>query len=247
MAARRLMVVANWKMNGDLNLVQTMSAQLSEVQTPNEILICPPVIFLHSFPSSTSFKLGAQNVSSEKAGPFTGEVSADMLRAAGAKYVIIGHSERRCLFGETDDIVAKKANAAIACGLTPILCFGETLEERQQQKTEQVLAKHLDAVYSAQPDLLDQTVIGYEPYWAIGTGLTASPEQAQEVHAFIRQHIAKINREAAQTIRIIYGGSVNADNCQALFSQPDIDGGLVGGASLKPAEFASICMTAKDV
>lgn len=247
MAARRLMVVANWKMNGDLNLVQAMSNQLSEVQTANEILICPPVIFLHSFPRNTAFELGAQNVSSEKAGPFTGEVSADMLRAAGAKYVIVGHSERRCLFGETDDIVAKKANAAIACGLTPILCFGETLEERQQQKTEQVLAKHLDAVYSAQPDLLDQTIIGYEPYWAIGTGLTASPEQAQEVHAFIRQHIAKINREAAETIRIIYGGSVNADNCQALFSQPDIDGGLVGGASLKPTEFAAICMTAKDV
>lgn len=246
MAARRLLVVANWKMNGDLALANTMASTLADIQTPHEILICPPVIFLHSFPSSAVFQLGAQNVSSETAGPFTGEISADMLRAAGVKYVIIGHSERRCLFGETDDVVLKKANAAIACGLTPILCFGETLEERQQEKTAQVLAKHLDAVYSAQPDLLGKTVIGYEPYWAIGTGLTATPEQAQEVHAFIRQHIAKINSEAAQSMRIIYGGSVNAENCSALFGQPDIDGGLVGGASLKPNEFAAICLTAKE-
>lgn len=246
MAARRLLVVANWKMNGDLALANAMASTLADIQTPHEILICPPVIFLHSFPSSAVFQLGAQNVSSETAGPFTGEISADMLRAAGVKYVIIGHSERRCLFGETDDVVLKKANAAIACGLTPILCFGETLEERQQEKTAQVLAKHLDAVYSAQPDLLGKTVIGYEPYWAIGTGLTATPEQAQEVHAFIRQHIAKINSEAAQSMRIIYGGSVNAENCSALFGQPDIDGGLVGGASLKPNEFAAICLTAKE-
>jgi triosephosphate isomerase len=169
-----------------------------------------------------------------------------MIRAVGADYVILGHSERRSLFGETDATVLLKAQQAIAAGVTPIICFGETLSERQQEKTMWVLAQHLDAVYAAHPDLLVRTVIAYEPVWAIGTGLTATPEQAQQVHAFIRQHLMRIDQHAAAQVRILYGGSVNAENWQTLFSQPDIDGALVGGASLKPAEFAAICQMAKE-
>lgn len=246
MTIRRPLIAANWKMNGDLQLVQQMTEQLNKLQTDHEILICPPVIFLHSFPKSAQFRLGAQNLSSEKVGAFTGEISADMIRAAAADYVIVGHSERRSLFGESDAVVLQKALQARASGLTPVICIGETLIERQQEKTMGVLAQHLDAVYAAHPDLLADSVVAYEPVWAIGSGLTASPQQAQQVHAFIRSHLAQYDAQAAQQLRIIYGGSVNADNWPALFSQPDIDGALVGGASLKPADFAAICLTAKD-
>lgn len=246
MTVRRPLIAANWKMNGDRELVNTMATMLQSINCPHEILICPPVIFLAGFPKSSHYHLGAQNVSSEKAGAFTGEISADMIRAAGAEYVILGHSERRTLFAETDALVLQKAQQAIAAGITPIICFGETLSERQQEKTMWVLAQHLDAVYAAHPDLLSQTVIAYEPIWAIGTGLTATPEQAQEVHAFIRQHLTRIDAVAAAKVRILYGGSVNSDNWPTLFSQPDIDGALVGGASLKPAEFAAICQMAKE-
>lgn len=169
-----------------------------------------------------------------------------MIRGAGADYVIIGHSERRSLFGDTDSLVLRKAKQAVAAGLTPIICVGETLSERQQEKTMWVLAQHLDAVYAAHPDLLAQSVVAYEPIWAIGSGLTATPAQAQQVHEFIRQHLAQYDAKAAAELRILYGGSVNADNWPALYSQPDIDGALVGGASLKPADFAVICQTAKD-
>jgi len=234
-------------MNGSCDLVHMCSetiAQLPELKA--EILICPPVIFLSHFPKSDRFKLGAQNLSSEVSGAFTGEISADMLVEAGATYVIIGHSERRALFGDTDSLVLAKTKRAIAAKITPIVCFGETLAERQQEKTMQVLAQHLDAVYAAHPELLLHSVVAYEPIWAIGTGETASPEQAQEVHAFIRSHLAQYDKNAAARLRIIYGGSVNAENCMALFAQPDIDGGLVGGASLKPAEFAAICLSAQD-
>ena len=247
MTQRRPLIAANWKMNGSCDLVFQCSETLSQLAATNtEILICPPVIFLSHFPKSDRFKLGAQNVSSEACGAFTGEISADMLAQAGAKYAIIGHSERRALFGDTDSLVLAKTKRAIAAKITPIVCFGETLTERQQEKTMQVLAQHLDAVYAAHPELLLHSVIAYEPIWAIGTGETASPEQAQEVHAFIRAHLAKYDSGAAAAVRIIYGGSVNAENCAALFAQPDIDGGLVGGASLKPAEFAAICLSAQD-
>lgn len=246
MTIRRPLIAANWKMNGDQLLVQQMVEQLNKLQNDHEILICPPVIFLQSFPKSVNFCLGAQNLSSEKAGAFTGEISADMIRAVGADYVIVGHSERRSLYGETDSIVLNKALQARASGLTPVICVGETLTDRQQEKTMGVLAQHLDAVYAAHPDLLAHSVVAYEPVWAIGSGLTASPQQAQQVHAFIRSHLAQYDAQAAENLRIIYGGSVNAENWPALFSQPDIDGALVGGASLKPADFAAICQTAKD-
>jgi triosephosphate isomerase len=247
MTQRRPLIAANWKMNGSCDLAFQCSETLSQLPATNaEILICPPVIFLNHFPKSERFKLGAQNVSSEACGAFTGEISAGMLADAGCSYVIIGHSERRALFGDTDSLVLAKTKRAIAAKITPIVCFGETLAERQQEKTMQVLAQHLDAVYAAHPELLLHSVIAYEPIWAIGTGETASPEQAQQVHAFIRAHLAKYDSAAAATIRIIYGGSVNAENCAALFAQADIDGGLVGGASLKPAEFAAICLSAQD-
>lgn len=247
MTQRRPLIAANWKMNGSCDLVVQCSAAMSQLPaTTAEILICPPVTFLTHFPKSDRFKLGAQNVSSEASGAFTGEISADMLAGVGVSYVIVGHSERRALYGDTDSLVLAKTKRAIAANLTPIVCFGETLTERQQEKTMQVLAQHLDAVYAAHPELLQHSVIAYEPIWAIGTGETASPEQAQQVHAFIRNHLAKYDSAAAAKVRIIYGGSVNAENCAALFAQPDIDGGLVGGASLKPAEFAAICLSAQD-
>jgi triosephosphate isomerase len=247
MTQRRPLIAANWKMNGSCELAAQCCETLSQLPpVHSEILICPPVIFLSHFPKSDRYKLGAQNVSSEVSGAFTGEISADMLASAGACYVIIGHSERRALFGDTDTLVLAKTKRVIAAKMTPIVCFGETLTERQQEKTMQVLAQHLDAVYAAHPELLQNSVIAYEPIWAIGTGETASPEQAQQVHAFIRSHLAKYDSAAAAKIRIIYGGSVNAENCGALFAQPDIDGGLVGGASLKPAEFAAICLSAQD-
>jgi len=246
MTFRRSLIAANWKMNGNQQLVRVMAEQLGKLSVTHEIVICPPVIFLAGFPQSEKYRLGAQNLSNEKAGAFTGEISADMIRAAGAEYVIVGHSERRSLYGETDGTVLQKVQQAVAAGLTPVVCVGETLCERQQEKTMWVLAQHLDAVYAAHPDLLAHSVVAYEPVWAIGSGLTATPQQAQQVHEFIRQHLAQYDAKAATELRIIYGGSVNADNWPALFSQPDIDGALVGGASLKPADFAVICQTAKD-
>jgi triosephosphate isomerase len=246
MTQRRPLIAANWKMNGSCELAQAMSEALSAITTTNEILICPPVIFLAGFPKNDAFQLGGQNVSNEVQGAFTGEISADMLRSVGATYVIVGHSERRALYGDNDAMVLAKALRAVSAKITPIICFGETLIERQQEKTFEVIAQHLDAVYAAHPELLATSVIAYEPIWAIGTGETASPEQAQAVHEFIRQHVAKYDSVAAKQIRIIYGGSVNAENCTALFAKPDIDGALVGGASLKTAEFTAICLTAQD-
>jgi triosephosphate isomerase len=247
MTQRRPLIAANWKMNGSCELVAQTSQQLAGLAaTTTEILICPPVIFLANFPKSDRYLLGGQNISNESKGAFTGEISADMLIEAGASYVIVGHSERRALYGDTDQMVLAKTLKAVSVKLTPIVCFGETLIEKQQEKTFQVIAQQLDAVYAAHPELLDQTVIAYEPVWAIGTGETATPEQAQQVHLFIRDHLSQFDAVKAQQIRIIYGGSVNAENCKALFSQPDIDGGLVGGASLKPAEFAAICLSAQE-
>ena len=247
MTQRRPLIAANWKMNGSCALAEQTFQTLSQLPAVNvEILICPPVIFLYDFPKSDRYLLGGQNLSSEQSGAFTGEISADMLVSAGASYVIVGHSERRALFGESNEVVLAKTKRAILAKITPIVCFGETLTERQQEKTMQVLAEQLDAVYAAHPELLQDSIIAYEPVWAIGTGETATPEQAQQVHAFIRNYLAKYDSAAAEKVRIIYGGSVNAENCTALFSQPDIDGGLVGGASLKPAEFAAICLSAQD-
>jgi triosephosphate isomerase (TIM) len=247
MKVQQKLLVANWKMNGSAALVETMTDTLAEIKlTALDVVICPPLTLLHRFPAQRHFQLGAQNVSQHNAGAYTGEISADQLLEAAVTYVIIGHSERRTLNFETDELIAAKVNTAIQSGLTPILCIGETLQQRQQEKTEQVIARQLDAVYASQPELLAKSVIAYEPIWAIGTGESASPEQAQATHAFIRDHLTQLNAEAAANIKLLYGGSVNGDNCSALFAQPDINGALVGGASLKAAEFAQICSSAQE-
>ncbi|MBZ9612949.1 triose-phosphate isomerase [Rheinheimera maricola] len=240
---RTPLIAANWKMNGSAALVEEITLALVSVPTEGaDVLVCPPATLLRQFPTSVNFALGAQNLNQEKSGAYTGELSAALLLEAGASYVIVGHSERRTLNAETDIVVAAKLTAAVEAGLIPILCVGETQAQRQQEKTQQVIARQLDAVYASQPELLAKSVIAYEPIWAIGTGESASPEQAQQTHAFIRQHLAQYDAQAAVKVKLLYGGSVNADNCAALFLQADIDGALVGGASLKPAEFAQICL-----
>ncbi|MDX3772936.1 triose-phosphate isomerase [Chromatiaceae bacterium AAb-1] len=245
MKQRKPLVAANWKMNGSIGLAAETVAQLEQLElTDTEILVCPPATLLWCFPASRHYQLGAQNLSHEGAGAFTGELSTALLLEAGVSYVIIGHSERRTLNGETDELIAAKLAKAVSEGIVPVLCIGETAAQRRQEKTEQVLAKQLDAVYASQPELLVKSVIAYEPIWAIGTGESASPEQAQQTHAFIRQYLGRYDVKAASAVKLLYGGSVNADNCAALFAQADIDGALVGGASLKPAEFAQICLAA---
>jgi triosephosphate isomerase len=186
--------------------------------------------------------LGAQSVCAEAQGAFTGEVSAAMLKDVGCRYVLVGHSERRQLYGESDELVARKFVAAQSQGLVPVLCVGETLEEREAGQTLAVISRQMDAVLTVSGvAALGQAVVAYEPVWAIGTGRTATPEQAQEVHATIRSKIAGVDATIGGLVRILYGGSVKASNARELFAMPDIDGGLVGGASLKADEFARIC------
>lgn len=211
--------------------------------------ICVPFPYLSQSQSElagTSIAWGAQNMSEHAKGAYTGEISASMLLDFGCRYVVLGHSERRAFYGETDHIVAAKFVAAIAAGLTPILCLGETLSERETGVTESVIARQLDAVLNvAGMAGIARAVIAYEPVWAIGTGRTASPEQAQAVHAFIRQKLATQDAEIANQLLILYGGSVKAVNAAELFSQTDIDGGLIGGASLITDEFVAICKAAQ--
>lgn len=245
MKHRKPLVAANWKMNGSGALADETVEQLAKLELADiDVLLCPPATLLWRFTPQSYYRLGAQNISQYNNGAFTGELSAELLAEANVSYVLIGHSERRTLYGEQDDLVAQKLVQAVSAGLMPVLCIGETLTERQQEKTQQVLAKQLDAVYASQPELLVKSVIAYEPVWAIGTGESASPEQAQQTHAFIRQHLSQYDTAAADGIKLLYGGSVNAENCAALFAQADIDGALVGGASLKPVEFAQICLAA---
>lgn len=245
MKHRKPLVAANWKMNGSVALADETVEQLARLELTNiDVLLCPPATLLWRFVPQPYFRLGAQNISQFSNGAYTGELSAELLTEANVSYVLVGHSERRTLYGESDETVAQKLVQAVSAGITPVLCIGETLAERQQEKTQQVLAKQLDAVYASQPELLVKSVIAYEPVWAIGTGESATPEQAQQTHAFIRQHLSQYDTAAAADVKLLYGGSVNAENCAALFAQADIDGALVGGASLKPAEFAQICLAA---
>ncbi|HET8706536.1 MAG TPA: triose-phosphate isomerase [Pseudomonadales bacterium] len=246
---RRPLVAGNWKMNGSSQLVKAWVAAFVQQQLPTgpEYLLCPPYVYLPHLQAETrsfNVSLGAQDVSEHASGAFTGEVSAEMLTDIGCQYVIVGHSERRSLYGDTDERVAKKALAALAKGLVPVVCVGESLEERETSQTEAVVERQLLAVTALLGSKIDQMVIAYEPVWAIGTGKTASPEQAQDVHRFIREQIKKIDAEVASKLRILYGGSVKANNAKALFAQDDIDGGLIGGASLDPLEFAQICAAA---
>lgn len=239
------LIAANWKMNGSVHLVDAMLAALTRSDIQVDVLICPPATLLPVFAAKTTLALGGQDISSHDSGAYTGQLSAELLKEAGATYSLIGHSERRQYQFESDELIAQKVMSAIAQGVTPVLCIGETLAQREQEKTEQVLAKQLAKVYAAHPELLQHTVIAYEPVWAIGTGVSATPEQAQQAHAFIRQQLAAFDASAAATVRILYGGSVTAENSSALFTQPDINGALVGGASLKPDDFVKICQSAQ--
>jgi triosephosphate isomerase len=248
---RGYLVAGNWKMNGsnaaNEALVDGIIAGAPASETV-ELLVCPPFPYLCAVAeqvSGSAVALGAQNVSQYESGAFTGETAGSMLRESGCKYVIVGHSERRALMGETSEIVAAKFQAALDAGLQPILCVGETLEHREAGQTEAIIDEQLDAVLnSSGVDTFVNAVIAYEPVWAIGTGVTASPEQAQDVHRHIRASLEGRKESVAADVKILYGGSVKGDNAAGLFSKPDIDGGLIGGASLKSADFLAIAEAA---
>lgn len=244
---RRKLVVGNWKMNGSLAENEALLRSLiPAVASLNcDVAVCVPFPYLgqaRDMLAATPIAWGAQTMSEHQKGAYTGEVSAAMLLDFGCRFVIVGHSERRSLYGETDAVVAAKFTAAAAAGLTPILCVGETLEERERGVTQDVVQRQLAAVFEAAGvSALRQAVIAYEPVWAIGTGRTATPQQAQEVHAFIRQQLAREEAGLAETTKILYGGSVKAQNARDLFGMADIDGGLIGGASLVASDFIAIC------
>lgn len=245
------LVAGNWKMNGSLSSIRSLLGELKQGITRVqgvEMAVFPPFVYLNEVQqqlSDTSIRWGAQNLSEHPSGAYTGEVAVSMLLDFDCAYVLVGHSERRTLFGETDDVVARKFVAARRGGVKPVLCVGEVLEEREQGATESVVARQLDALIELEGiEGLSDAVIAYEPVWAIGTGKTATPDQAQEVHAFIRGKIAEQDAKIANSIRILYGGSVKGSNAGELFAMPDIDGGLVGGASLDAQEFLSIARAA---
>ena len=252
MSERQALVAGNWKMNGSLASVKPLvDAIVSGLRdsTAIDVALCAPYPYLPELQArlrGSGIAIGAQNVSEHEAGAFTGEVSTAMLNDFDCHYIIVGHSERRSLYGESDELVADKFMQVQAAAMLPILCLGEQLEEREAGKTEEVVARQLDAVLAkAGIAAFAQAVIAYEPVWAIGTGKTASKEQAQEVHEFIRQRLAEQDSTIAAAIRILYGGSVKADNAAELFSMTDVDGGLIGGASLKADDFLAICQAAR--
>jgi len=251
MANRQPIVAGNWKMNGSqaesTALLTGLKKGLGAINK-TKVVVCPPFILVPLAArelAGTTVAWGGQNLDTHKSGAYTGEVSGPMLKDFGCTYVIIGHSERRTLFGETDPMVAEKFKAAQEAGLVPILCVGETLAEREANQTEAVVARQLDAVVNAAGiAALSNSVIAYEPVWAIGTGKTATPQQAQDVHRFIRGRLAAKDAKVADGMRILYGGSMKAANAKELIGQPDIDGGLIGGASLVAEEFLAICRAA---
>jgi triosephosphate isomerase len=244
---RRKLVVANWKMHGSLAANQSLIQQFQSLlgHADSDVAICPPFVYLpqlQALLAGGGIAFGAQNVSEYSAGAYTGEISAAMLADLGCRFVIVGHSERRAIYAESDVQVAEKFAQAQQNGLIPILCVGETLAEREAEQTLAVVLRQLDAVIAKQGiKSFANAVIAYEPVWAIGTGKTATPEQAQAVHQALRQHLAGHCEQTAAAVQIVYGGSVKADNAASLFSQIDIDGALVGGASLKAEDFAVIC------
>jgi triosephosphate isomerase len=244
---RGYLVAGNWKMNGssaaNAELVSGIIAGTPDSDLV-DLLVCPSFPYLGQVADmlgDSGVRLGAQDVSQYESGAYTGECAGSMLRDIGCEYAIVGHSERRALYGETSEIVAVKFGAAQGSGLTPILCVGETLEQREAGQTEAVIDEQLNAVHDAAGiKAIGAAVIAYEPVWAIGTGMTASPEQAQDVHRHIRSRLEEQDADVAGRVKILYGGSVKGDNAGGLFSKPDIDGGLIGGASLKPADFLAI-------
>jgi triosephosphate isomerase len=242
------LIVGNWKMNGSLAaneaLIQALLGGMP--RSACHVAVCVPSVYLaqcQAMLAGSSVDLGAQDVSAHEAGAFTGEMSGSMLREFGVRYCIVGHSERRQYHAETDTLVALKAQRALACGMTPIVCVGETLDEREAGKTEEVVKRQLAAVIHANGHCISEIVVAYEPVWAIGTGKTASVEQAQQVHLVLRMQLRAASSQADR-IQILYGGSMNAANAGQLLAQPDIDGGLVGGASLKAPDFLSIITSA---
>lgn len=252
MATRRPLVAANWKMNGTLATLRPLVQQITQgLQsfTDLDVAICAPYIYMSEIQTllkGSAIVPGAQDVSEHAAGAYTGEISGAMLTDYACRYVIVGHSERRTLYHDSDQVVAEKFVKVCAQGLVPILCVGEQLQERQAGVTEEVIARQLNEVISrAGIDMFANAVIAYEPVWAIGTGLTATPEQAEEVHGFIRLQLARHADAIADKIRILYGGSVKAGNARELFSRPDIDGGLIGGASLVAGDFLAICQATR--
>ncbi|MBU8934121.1 MAG: triose-phosphate isomerase [candidate division Zixibacteria bacterium] len=244
---RQIIIAGNWKLNCTIpetqKLIEEMLWDGSETNKAL-VLVCPPFTSLHhasKLVSGTHIAVGAQDMSAFEKGAYTGEVSADMLLTAGVTHVILGHSERRQFHGESDQQVNVKAKLALAKGLTPIICVGESIEQREADETKKVVGSQVEGTLSGfTADMISRSVIAYEPVWAIGTGKTATPEMAQEVHKFIREKVAAIDSEAAKTLPILYGGSMKPGNAAGLMSQPDIDGGLIGGASLKAADFIGI-------
>ena len=244
---RKTIVAGNWKMNASKDSVESLVTDIlsgaSDVST--EVIVCAPFPYLsqaEALIEGSNLMLGAQNLNVNASGAFTGEVSAEMIKDFGANHVIVGHSERRSLYGETSEIVAEKTKAAIDSGLTPILCLGESLDQRESGKTESVVSEQLNKVIKMVGiEAFNNIIIAYEPVWAIGTGMTATPEQAQAVHKFIRDLLASSSQDIADKTAILYGGSMNAGNAVELISCADIDGGLIGGAALKAEDFLQIC------
>jgi triosephosphate isomerase len=252
---RGKLVAGNWKMNGNLASNQSLLKSLIPLLKPisdTRCAMCVPYPYLYQTEQllrASGIAWGAQDICEYDHGAYTGGVSGGMVADFGCRYVIVGHSERRALFGDTDKTVALKFAAVLKAGLTPILCVGETLAERESGVAEQVIARQMDAVMSQSGahwgiTALGQAVIAYEPVWAIGTGKTATPDEAQAMHAFIRARVAEQDMRVADSLLLVYGGSVKASNAKQLFAMPDIDGGLIGGASLVAEEFAAICRAA---
>ncbi len=245
---RRQLVVGNWKMHGSRAAnAELLAGILAARPYTADVAVCAPFVFLGEVAATlaaSELRWGAQDVSAHEQGAYTGEVSSAMLRELGCRYALVGHSERRAYHAEGDELVAAKAAAALAKGVTPIVCVGETLAEREAGQTETVVKRQLAAVIHKLAHCAAEMVVAYEPVWAIGTGRTATPEQAQAVHAVLRAQLQAATGHA-ERMTILYGGSVKPDNAATLFAQPDIDGGLIGGASLKAADFVAICRAAR--
>ena len=246
---RRSLIAGNWKMNGSVAMTDGLLTGLKKgiVQSiPDvDIVVCPPFLYIPlavQMLVGSTIRVGAQNLDIHGSGAYTGEIAAEMLKEQHCGYVIVGHSERRALYGESSDLVAEKVRVAVAAELKPIVCVGETLEERERGDTGRVVREQLMSVLDLNGvDVFPFAIVAYEPVWAIGTGRTASPDQAQEVHALIRETIAELNPIVADQTRLLYGGSVKPDNAQGILSSPDIDGGLIGGAALVASDFLAIC------
>jgi len=249
MQVRTKLVAANWKMNGSRADNERWLKAFCASPPRCDCVVCPPFVYLPQVAqalSGTRTGIGAQNLSAQLAGAWTGEVAAEMLIDTGASWVIVGHSERRAAHGESDEIVAAKVERALAAGLRPIVCVGETLEQREQGRTQQVVVAQIDALLRrCSVSQLVTGALAYEPIWAIGTGRTATPQQAQQMHEAIRVRLADADSTSAARTRVLYGGSVKPANAAELFEQPDIDGGLIGGASLIAADFLAICAAAE--